>query len=108
MEHKMHCNRSIFKNWGFLMPIHQLAPPTITDVVRELTSYEEQYGISTEKFLEADGRFPEIDEDDAVEWLYRAEQLRVLRDFENLRPYSSLERGMSLENDECSQDLLAA
>lgn len=80
------------------MPVEQLAPPTISEIARELTSYEEQYGITTAEFLAEDGRFPEIDEDDAVEWLYRVEQLRVLQDIESMRPYSRSERGVSLKN----------
>jgi hypothetical protein len=90
------------------MPVQQLASPSITDIVRELTSYEEQYGVSTDDFLAAEGRLPEIDEDDAVEWLYRIEQLRVLREVDCMHPYSRLERGTSLKNEECMMDRLAA
>lgn len=89
------------------MPVQQLSPPTITEILRELTSYEEQYGVSTAMFLTAEESLPEIDEDDAVEWLYRAEQLRVLRDADRVRSYSHLERG-TLKNEECMADRLAA
>jgi len=90
------------------MPVQQIAPPTIIEIARELASYEEQYGITTAKFLEEDCRIPEIDEDDAVEWFYRVEQLRVLQEVDCMRPYSRVERGVSLKNHDSVMDCLAA
>lgn len=90
------------------MSVHQLVPPTISEIARELASYEEQYGITTAAFLAADGSIPDVDEDDAVEWLYRVEQLRVLQQADSVSPYSRVERGISLKNCDSMLDRLAA
>lgn len=90
------------------MPVQQLAPPTMIEIARELASYEEQYQITTAAFLSKGGCIPEIDEDDAVEWLYRVEQLRVLQQLDSMRPYSRVERGTSLKNHDSVMDCLAA
>lgn len=70
------------------MSVEQLAPLSIEEIRRELASYEEQYQVSTSTFLEKDGCIPGIDEDDAVEWLYRVEQLRVLQEPKVVSPYA--------------------
>ena len=63
----------------FAMPVQQLASPTLSDVVSDLREFERKYGITTLDFLAKDGLIPEVDDDDAVEWLYRVEQFRVLQ-----------------------------
>ncbi|MGD0521006.1 MAG: hypothetical protein ABSA48_07095 [Terracidiphilus sp.] len=90
------------------MSVQQLAPLTISEIARELAFYEVQYGTTTAAFLAAEGHIPEIDEDDAVEWFYRVEQLRVLRLVDSKCPYSRIERGTPLENCDNMMDCLAA
>ncbi len=90
------------------MPVQQLAPPSVAEITRELALYEKRYNTTTAVFLESEGAIPEIDEDDAVEWQYRVEQLRALQQTEAARPYSRARRGVSLENDDCVMDCLAA
>jgi hypothetical protein len=61
------------------MPVQQLIPPTIAEVEQSIASFERQYGITTPDFL-ASTNSTFIDDDDAVEWLYCVEQLKVLRE----------------------------
>ena len=90
------------------MSVQQLAPPTRSEIARELAFYENRYQITTAAFLAEEGCIPDIDEDDAVEWLYRIEQLRVLQQVDLRRPYSCAVRVQSLENRESMMDRLAA
>jgi hypothetical protein len=108
MEPSVQKPRSSSKNLGIAMSVQQLAPPTRSEIMRELAFYENQYQITTDAFLAAEGRIPEIDEDDAVEWHYRVEQLRVLQQIESSRPYSCAVRVQSLKNCESMMDCLAA
>jgi hypothetical protein len=78
------------------MPVEQLAPPTLTEVERDIAVYEDRYQMTTADFLAADGCVSGIDEDDAVEWLYRAEQRRVLQEPEFSSPYSRCDRAKPL------------
>jgi hypothetical protein len=61
------------------MPVQQLALPTLNEVANELREFERKYGITTVDFLEKDGLLSDVDDDDAVEWLYFVEQFRVLQ-----------------------------
>lgn len=79
------------------MPVQQLAPPSVADIRRDLFNLEQKYSTSTAAFVAADGYVPGIDEEDAVEWLYRAEQLRVLEEPEVFSPYSRTERATTLK-----------
>ena len=89
------------------MPVEQLATPTISEIGRELAAYQEQYGITTEQFLAGEG-VCEVDEDDANDWYYRVEQLRVLRQVQFVHPYAQVEKGTSLKNCDSKMDCLAA
>jgi hypothetical protein len=61
------------------MPVQQTAPLTLDEIVGEIREFERKYNISTVTFVAADGEIDEVDEDDAVEWLYRVEQFRTLQ-----------------------------
>jgi hypothetical protein len=61
------------------MPVQQLAPPTIDEIVADIKDFERKYGVSTLDFLKVDGDIDSVDEDDAIEWLYRVEQFRTLQ-----------------------------
>jgi len=74
------------------MPVEQVKAPSIAEVRRDLKAYEEQYAMSTAEFQAKCGCDDRIDEDDAVEWLYRAEQLRVLEEGDARSPYARAER----------------
>lgn len=90
------------------MPVQLLAPPTISEIALELAEFERQYHISTNAFIEAEGRIPEVDEDDAVEWLYCWAQFLALQGSQVGCAYSHAERGAKLKNCERVMDLLAA
>jgi hypothetical protein len=61
------------------MSVQQIAPLTLGEIVEDLRKFEKAYNISTVAFVAADGLIEEVDEDDAVEWLYRVEQFRTLQ-----------------------------
>ncbi len=77
------------------MSVQQLAPPTIIEIARELREFEERNHMTTTEFLAVSGRVPEMDEDEAVEWFYRAEQLRVLQELGGGNRYSRSGRELS-------------
>ena len=62
------------------MPVQQLPPPTIAEVEKDIADYERKYNMTTAAFLALTEADPSIDEDDAMEWAYRAEQLAALRE----------------------------
>ncbi len=86
------------------MPIQQLAPPTLNEINQELAQFEGRFHISTEEFLASEQHGAQIDEDDAVQWLFLVEQRRVLR----ANPYLRSETGKSLKNCYSVLDRLAA
>jgi len=90
------------------MPVQQLAPPTVSEIERDIAAFETQYQVSTRAFVEADGRVSEIDEDDAVDWFYLVEQLKFLRRGEVISSYSRAANSSSLKNCVDVMDRLAA
>lgn len=80
------------------MPVQQLAPPTLNDIVSDLQEFERKYGITTVDFLAKDGLVSEVDDDDAVEWLYRVEQFRVLQQRSSGYAASRTERATSVKD----------
>jgi hypothetical protein len=90
------------------MPVQQLAPPTLNEISQETARFEERFGVSTAEFLANENALPEIDEDDAVEWLYLAEQLKALQQVAAASPYARNEVGKALKNSLCVMDRLAA
>jgi hypothetical protein len=90
------------------MPVEQFAPPTIDEIRRDLAAYEQRYNMSTSEFLKRDGCVVGIDEDDAVEWLYRAEQIRFLQEQAVVSPYAHLEHAVPLKTCTDTMDRLAA
>jgi hypothetical protein len=89
------------------MSIQHLAPPTIDEVEHALRALETQYGITTPAFIEVEGRVPNVDEDDAVEWDYLVEQLRCLREVEVKFSYSRIKGETTLMNNDSVMDRLA-
>lgn len=77
------------------MPVEQIAPPTLAEIAQNLKEYEKKYRISTVDFLEVDGEIAEVDDDDAMEWLYLVEQFRSLQQGRNVQT-SRTERATSV------------
>jgi hypothetical protein len=77
------------------MPVTQLAPPTLDEIVDDLKKFEKKYHISTVDFLAEDGLTDAVDDDDATEWLYRVEQFRMLQQGQHARS-SRTERATSV------------
>jgi hypothetical protein len=88
------------------MPVEQIAQPSIDEIRRDLKAYEDKYSMSTAAFIAVNGCVDQIDEDDAVEWLYRAEQLRVLEEPVAHSPYSRNERPKELKNCSDASELM--
>jgi hypothetical protein len=82
--------------------------PTIESVTREIEVFESRYGIETEQLVQHEGRIPAVDPEDAVDWLYLYEQLRVLRELAVESLYSGSRHTEPLKNAYCSPALLAA
>jgi hypothetical protein len=80
------------------MTVKQLAPPTLNEVANELREFEKKYAMTTVDFLEKDGLLPNVEGDDAVEWLYRVEQFRALRRVEGSPSSTRIERATSLNS----------
>ncbi len=57
------------------MPIQELAPPTLQEVVELISQLENQYQITSSEFLNAGEHIPE---DEASEWKYLLQQREVL------------------------------
>jgi hypothetical protein len=98
LERDAHRIRNPLQNWGNIMPVQQLAPPTLNEIVDDLRGFERKYQISTVDFLAKDGLILEVDDDDAVEWLYRVEQFRALQQGRSGYPGSRTERATSLNS----------
>lgn len=90
------------------MPVQQVAPPTFNDISQEIARFEDRFGISTAEFLAAANPLPQMDEDDAVEWQYLAEQRKALQQVASAFLYSHAAVGKTLRNSPCALDRLAA
>jgi hypothetical protein len=90
------------------MPIQRRNTPTLEGVTRQIEVYEVRYRIDTASFVARDGRVAEVDTEDGMEWLYLAEQQRVLQEAAVESLYSSHYQNELLQNDECCPELLAA
>ncbi len=62
-----------------MMTVEQRKPLTLEEVVQELREFEEKYSMSTAEFQAKLGLDFRVEDDDAMDWLYRAKQLLVLR-----------------------------
>ena len=82
--------------------------PTIESVTREIEAFESLYSIDTEELVLHEGRVPAVDREDAVDWLYLYEQLRVLRELAVESLYSGSQHTVLLQNAYCSPEKLAA
>jgi hypothetical protein len=92
------------------MQIKRRSAPTLEGVARRIRSFEMQYEMSTEDFLERDCLGSVVTEDDASKWRYLREQLLALQEAPVLSLYSTAPRGRQamLENFDCSLEPLAA
>jgi len=90
------------------MPIQRRNAATLSSVTRQIEDFERRYGIETDSFIARRGCVAEVDGEDGTEWLYLAEQLRVLREAAVECLYSSASQADLLQNDESSPELLAA
>lgn len=107
-EHRSSHTVVFIAEMGLGMPIVQLAPRTLVEICEDITAFERRFNLSTADFIAMDSRLPEIDEDEAVEWLYLAEQRTALQETSARRPYLRCAVGKTLKNNQCSMDLLAA
>ena len=82
--------------------------PTIESVTREIEAFENRYGIETEELVMREGRIPEVNGEDAVDWLFLFEQLRVLREMAVESLYAGGQHTVLLQNDYCEPEKLAA
>jgi len=82
--------------------------PTIESVTREIESFENRYGIETDELVLHEGRMSQVDREDAVDWLYLNEQLRVLRELAVESLYSGGQHTVLLNNAYSSPEKLAA
>jgi hypothetical protein len=60
------------------MPIKRGPEVTIESVTSKLKSFERRYELATDDFVKFAQLGENVRESDAIEWLYLAEQLRVL------------------------------
>jgi hypothetical protein len=90
------------------MPIQQLAPRTFNEICLEIAELEARFQLTTAEFLALQSPLPGIDEDEAVDWLYLAEQRRTLHEVAARQPYLRTEAGKPLKNSQCIMDRLAA
>lgn len=82
--------------------------PTIESVTREIEVFENRYGIETEALVELEGRIPAVESEDAVDWLFLYEQLRVLRELAVETLYSVRQPALPLQKEFCEPETLAA
>jgi hypothetical protein len=82
--------------------------PTIDSVTREIEAFEARYGIETEELVLHDGRIDRVDSEDAIDWLFLYEQLRVLRELAVESLYSGSRHTVPLQNTYCEPEKLAA
>jgi hypothetical protein len=82
--------------------------PTIESVTSEIEAFESRYGIETEELVMREGRIPEVNGEDAADWLFLFEQLRVLREMVVESLYASGQQRVLLQNDYCEPEKLAA
>ena len=90
------------------MTILRRSAPTLTGVARQLAAFERQYSISTADFTADDERSNDVDEDDAMQWMYLLEQLSALQEAAVGRLYSAVSFREPLRNEENSPELLVA
>ncbi|MFP5276767.1 MAG: hypothetical protein ACLGPM_06610 [Acidobacteriota bacterium] len=90
------------------MPIQKLTPPTLDEINRAIAGFEERSQMTSEDFVQMEQPVSQLDEDDAVEWLYLIEQRRALRNAARVQPYSRSQAGKSLKNCHDVLDRLAA
>ncbi len=90
------------------MPNQIRNTPTIESVTREIEAFESRYGLETEVLVQHEGRIAEVDREDAVDWLFLYEQLRVLRELAVESLYSGSHRVVLLQNTDCEPEKLAA
>ena len=81
---------------------------TIESVTREIETFETRYGIDTEELVLHDGRISQVNGEDAVDWLFLNEQLRVLRELAVESLYSGIQHTVPLQNTYCEPEKLAA
>jgi len=89
------------------MPIQRRSTPTIAGVARHIVAFETRYALDSRVFLARDSRSSHVDEDDAMQWSYLCEQLKVLRE-DALEVLYSVPDDAVLENFEDSREQLAA
>jgi hypothetical protein len=90
------------------MSIQRRSAPTIAGVARQIAAFEAAYDLDTKVFLIRDFRSCNVDEDDAMEWSYLCDQLRVLREDALESMYAAGEDQVRLENFDDCPELLAA